>query len=179
MCVRWMFSLFLHFPLRWVGEWVSKWVNEWVSENNGWIIQKRIRHKIKNEDEQRSIVDDWRKKKYLLKRENIHWQFLLMIVDFLEQWLQSRSNVAFCVGSWALSTVHKHIIAYELWNIHSQLYRNWTIATNEREVDYWKSEVITLVVEFVFLLLCQYQCEGQGKQQCFERWLYHITNGFF
>ena len=47
-------------------------MNELVSENNGWIIQKRIRHKIKNEDEQRSIVDDWRKKKYLLKRENIH-----------------------------------------------------------------------------------------------------------
>jgi hypothetical protein len=51
-------------------------------------------------------------------------------------------------------------ITYELWNVNSIRGRCWNIATNEREVDYWKYEVIMFVVEFFFIFR---GCRFQGK----------------
>jgi len=41
-------------------------------------------------------------------------------------------------------------ITYELVNVNSICWYCLNIATDEREVDYWKSEIITLVVKFCF-----------------------------
>jgi len=42
----------------------------------------------------------------------------------------------------------------------------WNIATDKREVDYWKSEVITFVVVlFLIFLCCRLRGESQGKNQ--------------
>ena len=38
------------------------------------------------------------------------------------------------------------------------------VATNEWEVDYWKREVITFVVEFSFFICFRFPVESQGKQ---------------
>ena len=48
--------------------------------------------------------------------------------------------------------------------------RCWNIITDEREVEYWKSETITFYIEFCFLvfLLCRFQCECQNKKQTFR-----------
>ena len=44
----------------------------------------------------------------------------------------------------------------------------WKIATDEREFDYWKSEVITFVVLLLYIVLpCRFQGEGQSKKQHF------------
>ena len=39
-------------------------------------------------------------------------------------------------------------IRYDLWNVNSVRWWCWNISTDERVVDYWKSEVITFVIEF-------------------------------
>jgi hypothetical protein len=39
-------------------------------------------------------------------------------------------------------------ITYELWNVISIRWWCWNVATDERDVDYWKSEIITFVVDF-------------------------------
>jgi hypothetical protein len=48
-------------------------------------------------------------------------------------------------------------------------WRCWNIATNEKEVDYWKNEVITFVVEFFLIFRgCRFHGECQGKKQTFQ-----------
>jgi hypothetical protein len=60
-------------------------------------------------------------------------------------------------------------ITYELWNVISIRWWCWNVATDERDVDYWKSEIITFVVDFFKIFLrCWFQGEGQGKKQTFE-----------
>jgi len=43
-------------------------------------------------------------------------------------------------------------VTYGLWNVNSIRLWCWNIASDKREVDYWKSEVITFDVNFVFNL---------------------------
>ena len=58
-------------------------------------------------------------------------------------------------------------VAYEVWNVNSIRWWCWSIATDEREVDYWKSKVITFFVEFRFyiFLRCPFQSDSQGKRR--------------
>jgi hypothetical protein len=39
---------------------------------------------------------------------------------------------------------------------------------DEWKVDYWKSEVIAFVVEFLIFLRCRFQGDGNGKKYTFE-----------
>ena len=61
--------------------------------------------------------------------------------------------VVFCVSSWAISRKSQKLYNnFKLWNVNSILWWCWKIASDEREVDYWKSEVMVFVVNFCFYL---------------------------
>ena len=91
---------------------------------------------------------------------------------------------SFCVNNWAVNKITalgtSPIITYELWNVNSVRWSCLNIATDRREDDNWKSEVISLVVEIWFWYsLLSIQGEAKGMQHTFVCQSYPLLPAYF
>ena len=63
------------------------------------------------------------------------WRYVTLFEQHLCQQLRCVQTII------VLGTILR--ITYKLWNMDAIRWSHWNIATNKREVDYWKSKVIT------------------------------------